>query len=84
MLREGIETLLRDEIAPSVQQGLAEQTAFKTQLAKLTQERQKLLEAHYADAGALALFTQEQKRSTTNMTNIQSRLDRISSVAEDI
>ena len=55
----------------------AEEEVQKLRIARLTDERRKLLHLHYADAVPMDLFAQEQRRITRDLENAQRQLDEV-------
>jgi site-specific DNA recombinase len=73
-LRDAIEEGLRTELAIHRKQAEAEHRHLVTEKTKLTNQRQKLLEAIYRQAVPLDLIAGEQQRIADQLTTIEARL----------
>ena len=74
-LAEQIETTLLTEIATRREESEQERAVQSQRLRRLTDERQRLLEAYYDNAVPKDLLKSEQARITSEMEGAQSRLD---------
>jgi site-specific DNA recombinase len=83
-LREQIERFLRDELAASRAAAEREHGALTIQRQRLTNERAKLLQAHYAGAVPVDLLKVEQDRIAAQLAHIEDRLQRASEAAETV
>ena len=83
-LRGPIERFLRDELAASRAAAERERGALTTQRQRLTNERAKLLQAHYAGAVPVDLLKVEQDRIAAQLAHIEDRLQRASEAAETV
>ncbi len=73
-LRDQIEALLREELSSFRRGAEIENRRLTTQKERLTNERARLLQAHYAGAVPLDLLKTEQDRISRELTDIKSRL----------
>lgn len=73
-LRDEIEATLLDEFSSLRQQLQRESHHLKTQKERLTNERARLLQAHYASAVPLDLLKAEQDRIARELAGIDARL----------
>ena len=77
-LAERIETVLLDEIVMRRSESEQERGVQSQRLRRLTDERQRLLEAYYDNAVPRDLLKTEQTRITSAMEGAQGRLDALS------
>ena len=73
--RTQVENSIRAELASSKQEVERHRAVLKKQQEKLTRERGKLMEAHYAGAIPVDLLGQEQDRISKALAGISSELD---------
>ncbi|WKX09964.1 recombinase family protein [Streptomyces sp. NL15-2K] len=73
-LRDAIEEGLRSELATHRKEAEDEHKQLVAEKAKLTAQRQKLLEAIYSGAVPMDLIASEQQRITDQLTAIEARL----------
>ena len=73
-LRDQIEAILRDELSSFRRGAEIESRRLTTQKERLTNERARLLQAHYAGAVPLDLLKTEQDRISHQLTDTESRL----------
>ena len=74
--REQLEAFIRSELAGLDETNRSERTRQATRVAHLKAERQKLLQAHYADALPLDLMKSEQQRIASELASAEGLLDR--------
>jgi site-specific DNA recombinase len=72
--REAIETMLKTELSAGRYEAEATARELHTQRQRLTHEQAKLLQAHYAGAVPLDLLKQEQDRISSQLEQIDGRL----------
>lgn len=72
--RDQIEAILRDELSSLRRSAEAQNRQLTIQRERLTNERIRLLQAHYAGAVPLELLKNEQERITRQLTDIETRL----------
>ncbi|GFG50184.1 recombinase [Mycolicibacterium agri] len=73
-LRDQIEAMLRDELSSMQRVAEADKHQLRTQKERLTNERSRLLQAHYAGAVPLDLLKTEQDRIARQLGAIETRL----------
>lgn len=82
--RESIETYLRAELDRIYQQQQSHTKNLEAQRTKLQDERDKLLQAHYADAIPLELLKQEQERISKQLALIEREIATLSADKEKV
>lgn len=73
-LRKQIEVMLRDELLSLRRRSDAESHQLRQQKDRLTNERTRLLQAHYAGAVPLDLLKAEQDRIARRLSDIEVKL----------
>jgi site-specific DNA recombinase len=73
-LRQQIEAMLRDDLSSLLRSAETENRRLSTQKSRLTNERNQLLQAHYAGAVPLDLLKTEQARISRQLASIESSL----------
>ncbi len=73
--RDHVETMIRAELASARHEVEAHRVDLKKQQDRLTRERGKLMEAHYAGAIPVDLLGQEQDRISKALASIKTELD---------
>ena len=73
-LRDAVEEGLRGELASRRQEAAAEHKHLSGEKAKLTAQRQKLMEAIYSGAVPLDMIASEQERISSQLAGIEQRL----------
>ncbi|TQF73363.1 recombinase family protein [Rhodococcus spelaei] len=73
-IRGQVEAMLRQDLQSTRDSAEAEQRDLTTQKERLTNERARLLQAHYAGAVPLDLLKTEQDRIARHLANIEDRL----------
>lgn len=73
-LRGPIEAMLSEELSSSRRSAETENRRLRTKKERLTKERARLLQAHYADAIPVDLLKTEQNRISRQLADIEARL----------
>jgi hypothetical protein len=73
-LRDQIEAMLSEELSSLRRSAETENRRLRTQKERLTNERARLLQAHYADAIPVDLLKTEQNRISRQLAKIEARL----------
>ena len=79
-----IRDILREALTLRREEAEAAEKTLTLRIQRLTNERQKLLQLHYADAMPLELFKQEQERITRGMNKARDQLADVSLEFETI
>ena len=81
---DAVKQVIQEQMATSRARNQQEATRATSRIAALTEQRRKLLEAHYADALPLPLLKEEQARITKAITDAEQRLAATQVVFEKI
>jgi site-specific DNA recombinase len=81
---DAVKQVVQEQTATSRARSQQEATRATSRIAALTEQRRKLLEAHYADALPLPLLKEEQARITKAITDAEQRLAATQVVFEKI
>ena len=73
--RAELETFIRSELATLDERNKSERDRQQLRIEQLKAERQKLLQAHYADALPLELMKSEQQRIASDLQNAENLLE---------
>lgn len=83
-LRDQIEAMLRDELSEAQRSAEAENSQLVPQKERLTNERSRLLQAHYAGAVPLDLLKSEQDRISRQLSEVDARLASVNAEFDQI
>ncbi|MDQ3153446.1 MAG: zinc ribbon domain-containing protein [Actinomycetota bacterium] len=83
-LRDAVEEGLRTELATRRHDAEREHKQLSSEKAKLTTQRQKLIDAIYSGAVPLDLIASEQQRLTSQLTTIEERLSATTATFDEI